>query len=413
MIITTLQNILYYCLFKYFGMHKNSLIVGIGLFFSSVFTLSAQEIVPAAHRVQEYIPLLQNKSIGVVANHTSLIEDTHIVDSLLNMNVDIKYIFSPEHGFRGNEDAGKLILNSTDSITGLPVISLYGKQKKPAGNYFEHIDFMLFDLQDVGFRFYTYISTLHYVMEACAENDTPLILLDRPNPNGYYIDGPVLDTAYRSFVGLHPIPVVYGLTIGELAFMINGEGWINEKCDLKVIECDEYTHRDLYDLPVPPSPNLPNMQAVYLYPSLAFFEGTVMSVGRGTRFPFQVYGHPKYNEKDFYFVPLPTKGASNPKYNGQKCYGHNLNDLIQLGRGTHGIKPEYLKDAYLKTQTDKFFNSFFKLLAGTTKLQQQIEDGESAEQIKSSWHRGLNDFNELRKKYLLYEDFDRQGLKNE
>ncbi len=391
-------------------MHKNSLIVGIGLFFMSLFNGYGQEIVPAAHRVNEYLPFLQQKSIGVVANHTSLIDGSHLIDSLLGLDIDIKYIFSPEHGFRGNEDAGKLILNSTDSITGLPVISLYGSQKKPDDQYFEDIDLMLFDLQDVGVRFYTYISTLHYVMEACAENDTPLILLDRPNPNGYYIDGPVLDTAYRSFVGLHPIPVVYGLTIGELALMINGENWINKACDLKVVKCEEYTHKDLYDLPVPPSPNLPNMQAVYLYPSLGFFEGTVMSVGRGTRFPFQVYGHPDYNDKDFYFVPLPTKGASDPKYRGQKCYGLTLNDLIQLGRENTGIKLEYLKDAYLKTKTEKFFNGFFKLLAGNGNLQEQIEKGMSTEQIKGEWHQELMDFNRLRKKYILYEDFEKSRV---
>lgn len=387
-------------------MCKNSLIVGIGLLFLTLFKANAQDIIPAAHRVDQYLPLLQNKTIGIVANHSSLIKETHVVDSLLKLDVDIKYIFSPEHGFRGNADAGKYILNSVDSLTGLPVISLYGRNKKPANQHLKEIDLMVFDLQDVGVRFYTYISTLHYVMEACAENGTPLLLLDRPNPNGYYVDGPVLDTSYSSFVGLHPIPIVYGLTIGELAGMINGEGWIDKYCDLTVIKCLDYDHDDMYDLPVAPSPNLPNMQSVYLYPSLGLFEGTVMSVGRGTHFPFQVYGHPEYNDEDFYFVPLPSKGASDPKYKGLKCYGLNLDDLIQLGRETSGVKPEYLKDAYLKTKTDNFFNSFFKLLVGNEELQKQIESGMSVKQIKESWKPDLVKFREKRKRYLLYEDFE-------
>lgn len=386
-------------------MHKNSLIIGIAFLFLNIFNANTQNITPGAERTSLYFKMLENKKIGVVTNHTGLIDDTHLVDSLLGAGFNVKYIFSPEHGFRGNSDAGHLIDNSVDDKTGLTIVSLYGKNKKPEAAYLKDLDLVLFDIQDVGVRFYTYISTLHYVMEACAENNVPLIVLDRPNPNGHYVDGPVLEPKYKSFVGLHPIPLVHGLTIGELAGMINGEKWIAATCDLTVIQCDEYSHKDLYDLSVPPSPNLPNMQSVYLYPSLGLFEGTVMSVGRGTSIPFQTYGHPNYNDKDFSFLPLPTYGATNPKLKGKTCYGPKPEDILLEHALQHGINISFLKDAYLKTQTDKFFNNFFNLLAGNAHLKQQIKDGLSAEVIKQSWYADLEKYHKMRKKYLLYEDF--------
>ncbi|MFO7863001.1 MAG: DUF1343 domain-containing protein [Salinivirgaceae bacterium] len=389
-------------------MRKNSLIVGIVLFFSFIFTSEAQEITPGAERLDIYEHLLKGKKVGIVGNHTSRIGEQHLVDSLLRRGITISYVFSPEHGFRGIEDAGAHIKNTIDEKTKLPVISLYGSSKKPADKYFSDIDIMIFDIQDVGVRFYTYISTLHYVMEACAQNNTPLIVLDRPNPNGFYIDGPILDTEHSSFVGMHPIPIVHALTVGELAQMINGEKWINKPCDIKIIPCNNYSHKDLYDLPLRPSPNLPNMQAIYLYPSLGLFEGTIMSVGRGTDKPFQVYGHPAYADKEYSFMPLPTEGASNPKHTGKICYGVSFQSLIENNINVHGIRIDYLKDAYLKTQTSEepFFKSFFTLLAGNNELQKQIEAGASVNEIKQSWQNELEQYKIMRKKYLLYDDFE-------
>ncbi|MDA3866239.1 MAG: DUF1343 domain-containing protein [Salinivirgaceae bacterium] len=389
-------------------MRKNSLIVGIVLFFSFIFTSQAQEITPGAERLDMYEHMLKGKKVGIVANHTSRIEDQHLVDSLLNRGITISYVFSPEHGFRGIEDAGAHIENTIDEKTNLPVISLYGSSKKPHEKYFSDIDIMIFDIQDVGVRFYTYISTLHYVMEACSENNTPLIVLDRPNPNGFYVDGPVLNPEHSSFVGMHPIPIVHGLTVGELAQMINGEKWIEKPCDIEIIPCNNYSHKDLYDLPLRPSPNLPNMQAIYLYPSLGLFEGTIMSVGRGTDRPFQVYGHPNYVDKNYSFMPLPTEGASMPKYTGTVCYGVDFQSLITNNANIHGLRIDYLKDAYLKTQSSEepFFKSFFTLLAGNNELQKQIEAGSSVNEIKQSWQKELTQYKETRKKYLLYDDFE-------
>jgi uncharacterized protein YbbC (DUF1343 family) len=401
------MNILYYCA-NFTTMRKNSLIVGIVLFFSFIFTSQAQEITPGAERLDMYEHMLKGKKVGIVANHTSRIEDQHLVDSLLNRGITISYVFSPEHGFRGIEDAGAHIENTIDEKTNLPVISLYGSSKKPHEKYFSDIDIMIFDIQDVGVRFYTYISTLHYVMEACSENNTPLIVLDRPNPNGFYVDGPVLNPEHSSFVGMHPIPIVHGLTVGELAQMINGEKWIEKPCDIEIIPCNNYSHKDLYDLPLRPSPNLPNMQAIYLYPSLGLFEGTIMSVGRGTDRPFQVYGHPNYVDKNYSFMPLPTEGASMPKYTGTVCYGVDFQSLITNNANIHGLRIDYLKDAYLKTQSSEepFFKSFFTLLAGNNELQKQIEAGSSVNEIKQSWQKELTQYKETRKKYLLYDDFE-------
>ena len=286
-----------------------------------------------AEQTQKYLPLLKNKRIALVANQSSLINSTHLVDSLLALNINLVKIFSPEHGFRGNADAGEVVSDNIDGKTGIPVISMYGKNKKPQSENLKDVDIMVFDLQDVGVRFYTYISSLHYVMEACAGNNIPLIVLDRPNPNGFYIDGPVLEKEFTSFIGMHPVPIVYGMTIGEYAKMINGEKWLkNEvKCDLTVIKCENYTHNSLYKLPVKPSPNLPDITSVYLYPSLCLFEGTIMSVGRGTKFPFHCYGHPDFKIASFKFKPVSIPGAAkHPKYEGKTCNGINVSDYKEV-----------------------------------------------------------------------------------
>jgi uncharacterized protein YbbC (DUF1343 family) len=369
-----------------------------------------RDIKMGADRTSEYLPLLKGKSVAVVANQSSNIKSTHLVDSLLKLNVNIRKVFCPEHGFRGLVDAGEKVKSEKDNKTGLPVISLYGKNKKPAAEQLKDVDVVIFDIQDVGVRFYTYLSTLHYVMEACAENKKQVIVFDRPNPNGYYIDGPVMEDAWKSFLGMHTVPVVYGMTIGEYAQMINGEGWLKGgvKCDLKVIPLEGYTHTDLYELPVKPSPNLPNMASVYLYPSLGLFEGTVVAVGRGTDLPFQVIGHPSFQKGQYSFIPQPKPGAMEPKYKGQECKGFNL---VDFGN-------EYMKDykkIYLFWLTgmydgtpDKttFFDENFNYHAGNSTLQQQIKDGKSESEIRASWQDGINKFKVIRKKYLLYADFE-------
>ncbi|GAB4291179.1 MAG: DUF1343 domain-containing protein [Marinilabiliales bacterium] len=374
---------------------------------------STFNIITGAEQTEEYLPLLENKKIAVVANHTSLIKNTHLIDSLLKKGIAITKIFCPEHGFRGNADAGETINSSVDSITGLPIISLYGNHKKPYPEDMAEIDVVIFDIQDVGARFYTYISTMHYVMEACAENDKELIILDRPNPNGYYVDGPVLDTAFKSFIGMHPVPVVHGMTVGEFAKMINGEGWLgkNKQCKLTVITCKNYNHSMQYDLPVKPSPNLPNARAVYLYPSLCFFEGTTLSIGRGTDMQFQVIGHPDLKniaEADFFFTPHSNEGAKNPKFKDVTCYGYDLRKESEIFKDKHGqLNLEYILHLY-KIFPDKknFFKNTnsFDLIAGTNELKQQIIEGKSEEEIRNSWQVKLNEFKTIRKKYLLYDD---------
>jgi len=364
-----------------------------------------------AQRTREYIPMLAEKKVGVVANHTSLVNGVHLVDTLLAENIEVTKIFSPEHGFRGDKDAGAYVSNYKDKKTGLPVISLYGKRKKPKTEDLTGLDIVVFDIQDVGVRFYTYISTMHYVMEACAETGTPLLVLDRPNPNGFYIDGPVLDTMHQSFVGMHPIPLVHGMTIAELARMINTEGWLSNanRCDLKWVKCANYTHDSLYQLPVKPSPNLPNMRSVYLYPSLGLFEGTIINVGRGTLFPFQVFGHPSL-EKSFSYTPRPIKGASsNPKHKGQKCYGVDLREIpMDTLTDAAGVHLNWLKLAYEELGTpEDFFLPFFNYLSGSTKLQKALEAGASPAEIKKSWQKELDQFARKREKYLLYEDFSK------
>lgn len=368
------------------------------------------DIKVGADRTTEYLPLLKGKSVAVVANQSSIIKNTHLVDSLISLKVSVKKVFCPEHGFRGLVDAGEKVDSEKDKKTGLNIISLYGKNnKKPKPEDLKGVDVVIFDIQDVGVRFYTYLSTLHYVMEACAENKKQLILMDRPNPNGHYIDGPVLEDAYKSFLGLHPVPIVYGMTIGEYAQMINGEGWLKGgvKCDLKVITLNNYSHNDMFELAVRPSPNLPNMSAVYLYPSLGLFEGTVISVGRGTDLPFQIIGSPDLTKANYTFTPQPKPGAMEPKYKGVLCRGHNLSEFGK----------EYMKDIkriYLfwligtyanTTDKTKFFDENFNFHAGNSTLQQQIKDGVKEEVIQKSWEPEIAKFKVVRKKYLLYKDF--------
>ncbi|MGQ0827297.1 MAG: exo-beta-N-acetylmuramidase NamZ family protein [Bacteroidota bacterium] len=387
-------------------------------------TASAQGIIPientiktiddvkvGADRTSEYLPLLKGKSVAIVANQSSKIKKTHLVDSLLSLKVNIKKIFCPEHGFRGLVDAGEHVKTYKDDKTGLTIISLYGKNnKKPFAEDLKDVDVVVFDIQDVGVRFYTYLSTLHYVMEACAENKKQLIVLDRPNPNGYYIDGPVMEDNYKSFLGLHTVPVVYGMTIGEYAQMINGEGWLKAgvKCNLKIIPVLTYDHKDLYELPVRPSPNLPNMSSVYLYPSLGLFEGTIVSVGRGTDLPFQVIGHPTLQKGNYSFTPQPKLGAAEPKYKGQACNGYNLSDFGYVYmKDTRKLYLFWLMGMYANTpDKTNFFDENFNYHAGNAMLQQQIKDGVPEEKIRATWQDEIKKFKIIRKKYLLYKDFE-------
>ena len=375
------------------------------LHFSVLF---AGKIIPAAEQPDLYLPLLKEKRIALVVNHSSLVRKGHLVDTLLKHGIKVQKIFAPEHGFRGKADAGAHIKNSRDTQTGLRIISLYGKHKKPTKADLKGIDLIVFDIQDVGVRFYTYLSTLHYIMEAGEEEHIPVIVLDRPNPNGHYIDGPLLQKKYRSFVGLHPVPVVYGMTIGEYATMINGEKWLKDggKVQLTVVPLANYTHRSFYSLPVKPSPNLPNDRAVALYPSLAFFEGTVISAGRGTKKPFQLYGAPKYKVKKFFFLPESRPGAKFPKFKGKRCYGVDLSKTdFRKNRAKQRLNLSYLQDAYNNYPDKKGFflkNRFIDSLAGSDQLRKQIESGVSEKAIRKSWERALDSFKQIRKKYLLY-----------
>ena len=354
--------------------------------------------------------MLAGKRVALVVNQTAVIGRTSLVDTLLSLKVNIRKIFAPEHGFRGDEEAGAKVADAVDKKAGLPVISLYGSHFKPSPADMADIDVVVYDIQDVGVRFFTYISTLHYVMEACAENKKELIVLDRPDPNGFYVDGPVLEKGFSSFVGMDPVPIVYGMTCGEYAQMLNGEGWLPnaEKCDLHIIKTEGYTHKTQYDLPVPPSPNLGTMAAVYLYPSLGLFEGTNISVGRGTRIPFEVLGEPGFADGDTEFTPISIPGkADNPMYKDQLCKGIHLtrfaNDFIKNSSQLYLFwLTGFYKDAADKS---KFFTSFFDKLAGTDQLRKQIEQGMTPEDIHKSWKPGLDAFKKIRKKYLLYADF--------
>ncbi len=380
------------------------------LFFVSTIFSQQNKMQTGAERTAFYLPSLKGKNIGLVVNQTSMIGSVHLVDSLLVLGVNVKKIFAPEHGFRGNADAGEKISDSKDPKTGIQIISIYGSKKAPDKVDFDGIDLLIFDIQDVGTRFYTYISTLHYVMISCADNKIPLMIFDRPNPKGHFVDGPVLDIAYQSFVGMHPIPVVHGMTIGEYAKMIAGEKWMGENkvIDLQVISCLNYKHTDDYNLPVPPSPNLPNMRSIYLYPSICYFEGTQISLGRGTNKQFQVLGAPLLNAGDFYFTPEPKPGAMTPPQLGKRCRGIDLSglDINQL-KGKKSIDLSYLIQMY-KDYPDKesFFlpGLFFDKLAGSSALREMIQAGYTEKQIKETWQPGLNAFKKIREKYLLYAD---------
>ena len=355
-----------------------------------------------AENYNAYLPILTNKKIGIVTNPTGIIESKkHLVDFLLDHKVDLQKIYAPEHGFRGTADAGEVIKDGKDIKTNLPIISLYGNNKKPKPEQLADIDIVIFDIQDVGARFYTYISTLHYVMEACAENNIELLVLDRPNPNGSIVDGPVLEMEHKSFVGMHTIPVLHGMTIGEYAKMINGEKWLANgvTCNLTVIPCANYKRDMPYSLPVKPSPNLPNDQSINLYASLCFFEGTNVSVGRGTEKQFQIYGSPFLLKTDFSFTPIPNFGAKEPMHKDILCYGEDLSKIKKVSR----LELKWLIKTYANT-SDKtvFFNDFFTKLAGTKKLQEQIIEGVSEKEIRKSWEADLNVFKETRKKYLIY-----------
>ncbi|MEY3433606.1 MAG: hypothetical protein RL131_1542 [Bacteroidota bacterium] len=390
--------------------------------------LEAQLIEPGAARLDQYIHLLQHKRVGVFANHTSMIGDAHLVDVLKKNKVDVKVIFGPEHGFRGTADAGEKVSNSVDVKTGIPVISLYGPKRKPSKEDLQDLDVLIFDIQDVGARFYTYISSLQDFMEAVFENQKELIVMDRPNPNIHYVDGPLLDTAFRSFVGMQPIPVVYGMSIGEYAQMLVGEHWISTaamqayasmkasgKTPIRIIHCGNYNRSMLYQLPVNPSPNLPNMGSIYWYPSTCFFEGTVLSEGRGTSNPFQIIGHPSLPKNMYSFTPTARSGAMQPKLKDQVCYGWNLtSDDVEKTRNTINgrIQIHYLIEAYtLFPEKDKFFilpasgnsrASFFNKLAGSEQLMSQIKAGLSEEEIRKSWQPGIEKFMKIRSRYLIY-----------
>ena len=360
--------------------------------------------VSAAMQTDDYLPLLQGKRIGIVGNQTSIIGETHLVDTLLSLGIDVRKIFTPEHGFRGTADAGAKVSSGKDEKTGLPIVSLYGKNKKPTSEMLQGIDIILFDLQDVGVRFYTYISTMSYVMEAAAENDLPVIVLDRPNPNGFFVDGPVLKSENASFVGMHQVPVVYGMTIGEYAKMVNGEGWLKNgvTCDLTVIPIKNYNRNAIYELPVKPSPNLPNWESVYLYPTLCFFEGSIVSVGRGTDTPFQVYGHPNMRGS-YTFTPKSTNGASKPLLEGQRCRGENLVEFAHnYALNANQLQLEWIIEAYQQLKDKGFFTNYFRLLSGDKQLQRDIENGKSADEIRTTWKDDLKAFEAIRAKYLMY-----------
>ena len=375
----------------------------ITLIFLLIATVSlAQNIKTGAENFEKYLPLLKGKSVGIVTNQTSIVDEkTHLVDFLLSKNVKIKTIFAPEHGFRGTADAGEHLNDEIDAKTGLQIVSLYGKNSKPKPEQLQGIDIVVFDIQDVGSRFYTFISTLHIVMEACAENNIPIIVLDRPNPVGSIVDGPILEKEFTSFVGMDAIPILHGMTFGEYAKMLNGEKWLENgvQCKLTVIECKNYKREMPYHLPVKPSPNLPNDQSINLYASLCLFEGTNVSMGRGTETQFQIYGSPYLPKSDFVFTPKPNFGAKEPTYNGVLCYGEDLTQYPKLDK----IELKWLIKAY-NTTSDKsrFFNKFFTRLAGTKKLQEQIEAGVSEEEIRNSWKEGLDNFKKIRAKYLIY-----------
>jgi len=391
---------------------------------------TSSSIIPGAERLDVYLPLLKGKRVAVFANPTAVVGHTHLVDTLLKLGINIKVAFGPEHGFRGNAPDGAKIETTVDKATGIPIVSLYGQKNKPTKEDLKDVDIMIYDIQDVGTRFYTFISSFQLYMEAALENGIPLLVLDRPNPNGFYVDGPVLDPKFKSFVGMEPIPVVYGMTIGEYAMMLGGEKWLSEKANTKyewykksaqnstdtpfhflVVKCLNYTHKSKYVLPINPSPNIPEIQSVYWYASHCFFEGTVISEGRGTEKPFEYVGHPLLPKNLFSFTPHSTEGAPNPKYKDEVCYGWNVSgtqeEVLKMINGRLQLK--YLLKAYkLFPDKENFFKkgNGFNRLAGNDELMKQIQEGKTEEEIRASWQPKLNEFKKIRKKYLLYPDFE-------
>lgn len=392
-------------------------------------SVETNKIICGADRINVYLPFLKNKTVGIFANQTSMVGNKHLVDTLRSLGVNIKVIFGPEHGFRGTADAGEKVGNYIDEKTKIPVVSLYGVKRKPSAEDLKDVDVLIFDIQDVGVRFYTYISSMQEFLEAALINHKPLLLLDRPNPNGHYVDGPVLDMKFKSFVGMQPVPINYGMTLGEYAMMLLGEKWLSKEANeinaynvstkptsdtpfhFLVIKNKNYDHKSKYALPVRPSPNLPNIQSIYLYPSTCLFEGTVLSEGRGTNKQFQVFGHPLYPKNMYSFTPNPNEGAKSSKLYGQKCYGWDLSGTPEevLSKVNNRVQLKWLIDAYkLFPQKDSFFlkTNSFNRLAGNDVLMQQIKDGKSEENIRKSWEPKLSEFKEIRKKYLMYDDFD-------
>ncbi len=374
---------------------------------AQTFPSASEKVIVGAERIETYLPLLQGKKVGILTNHTGCIGSTHLVDTLLSLGINIQTVFAPEHGFRGTADAGEKVDSYRDAQTGIRVVSLYGAHKKAKPQDIQPLDIIVFDIQDVGLRYYTYLSSMHYMMEACAENHKPMIVLDRPNPNGFYVDGPILEAKHRSFVGMHPIPVVHGMTLGELARMINGEGWLagGETCTLTVIPCLNYTHQTRYQLPTRPSPNLPNMRSIYLYSSLCFLEGTPVSVGRGTDTPFQIFGHPKLQGMDYTFTPQPNEGSKNPPLKGLLCRGMDLRqepaDSVIWARG---VDLSYVIECYRQLGGEKFFLPIFDKLTGTDYVREMIIAGADAQTIRARWKKDVERFRQTRKPYLLYEE---------
>lgn len=367
-----------------------------------------ESVIMGAEQTTEYLPFLKNKRVAIFSNHTGMVGDKHLLDVLLENRVNVVAIFSPEHGFRGDADAGEHVSSSVDKKTGVPILSLYdGKSRKPSEASMRKFDLLIVDIQDVGLRFYTYYASMVRLMDACAGANRKMLILDRPNPNGHYVDGPILNMKYKSGVGWLPIPIVHGMTLGELALMVNGEGWLpaSRVCDVTVIKCENYTHQTMYRLPIPPSPNLPNMTSIYLYPSTCFFEGTPVSLGRGTPLPFQIYGHPKMTGYDYSFTPKSVRGAKTPPQLNQLCHGVDLSKMSDEEAWKRGVDLSFVIDAYNNLKMgDSFFRPFFELLVGTDYVRKMIKEGKSADEIKAMWRGDVEKFKRQRKPYLLYQE---------
>lgn len=388
---------------------KKILFIIIACLCSTLLCQAQQErVIIGAEQTQAYLPLLKNQRVALFSNHTGMVGDKYLLDLLLENQVDVVAIFSPEHGFRGDADAGEHVSSSVDKKTGVPILSLYdGKSGKPSEASMRKFDLLIVDIQDVGLRFYTYYASMVRLMDACAGANRKMLILDRPNPNGHYVDGPILNMKYKSGVGWLPIPIVHGMTLGELALMVNGEGWLpaSRVCDVTVIKCENYTHQTMYRLPIPPSPNLPNMTSIYLYPSTCFFEGTPVSLGRGTPLPFQIYGHPKMTGYDYSFTPKSVRGAKTPPQLNQLCHGVDLSKMSDEEAWKRGVDLSFVIDAYNNLKMgDSFFRPFFELLVGTDYVRKMIKEGKSADEIKAMWRGDVEKFKRQRKPYLLYQE---------